>query len=102
MKPTIKIYVDTIHGQAIIASLEKFNDIGPYTIAGPGKDIAKEWLLEEAHGAFGHGIGEHAAPCDLHSAAMDLEQEPQDFIWFVKVEGGIETYDSGTPDGDVN
>lgn len=100
MKPTIKIYVDTTDGQAIIASLEEFNDLGNYTIAGPGKEMASEWI-ENAWGAFGHNIGKYAATCDLHSAAMDLQQEPQDEVRFIKVESEIKEYDSGIPEGSI-
>jgi len=98
MKPTFVIHVDTIHGPATISSYEEFNDIGEYTVDGPGKDMAQEWI-EQAYGAFGHLVGTHAAPCDLHSAAMDLEQEPDGEVRFVRVEGEVQTYKSGVPEG---
>lgn len=98
MKPTIKIYLDTDEGPAIIASTMEFNSLGKFAIAGPGKKIAKEWITY-ASGAFGHFIGSHAAPCDLHYAAMWLQQNPEPNIRFVKFEGEVKEYDSGVPEG---
>lgn len=100
MKPTIRIYVQTADGVAIIASAEEFNTMGAYAVVGPGKDIAKEWIAN-AYGAFGHTIGDYAAPCDLHCAAMGLQQEPQDDITFIRVEGEVKEYDSGVPAGAI-
>jgi hypothetical protein len=100
MKTTFIIYVETIHGPATITSYEEFNDLGEYIVEGTGKDIASEWI-EQAYGAFGNTVGTHAAPCDLHAAAMDLEQSPEDDIKFVRVEGEVKTYKSGVPDGCV-
>ena len=98
MKPTIKIYLDTDDGPAIIASTQEFNTMGAYAVAGAGKDIAKEWISSET-GAFGTTIGSHAAPCDLHCAAMWLQQNPEPNIRFVKFEGEVKEYDSGVPEG---
>lgn len=98
MKPTITIHVETTDGPATIFSTEAFNDLGPYTVNGPGKEIAREWV-EGAYGAFGNTVGTHAAPCDLHAAAMDLQREPEDGVRFVKFDGEIQTYKSGVPEG---
>ena len=100
MKQTFKIYLDTDEGSAIIASTREFTTLGPYTVTGSGKQIAKEWI-KNAWGAFGHHVGTYAAPCDLHCAAMDLQQQPEDHIRFVRVEGEIKTYDSGLKDGEI-
>lgn len=98
MKPTIKIYLDTDDGPAIIASTQEFNSLGGFAIAGTGKEIAREWV-ENTYGAFGHTIGSHAAPCDLHCAAMWLQQNPEPNIRFVKFEGEVKEYDSRVPEG---
>jgi len=100
MEPTIKIYLDTDDGPAIIASTMEFNSLGKFAVAGPGKKIAKEWIAY-APGAFGHHIGTFAAPCDLHCAAMSLQQNPEPNIRFVKVEGEIKEYNSGVPEGSM-
>lgn len=96
----IKIHLDTDDGKAIIASKEEFNTLGPYAIAGPGKELAREWI-ENAYGAFGHSVGTYAAPCDLHCAAMKLKQEPEDSVRFVKFEGEVKQYDAWIPPGAV-
>ena len=93
-----KINVETTRGPATITSMEEFNDLGSFTVTGPGRELAKTWI-EEAHGAFGHTIDKYAAPCDLHAAAMRLEQEPEDEVRFVSIEGEVKEYDSGVPDG---
>jgi len=98
MKPTIKIYVNTDMGPAIIASAQEFNTLGKYAVAGPGKEIAREWI-ENAYGAFGHHIGTYAAPCDLHAASMDLQNNPESDIQFVRFEGEVKEYDSRVPEG---
>lgn len=88
----------TTEGPANITSEQEFNTLGSYTVTGPGASIAQEWI-ENAWGAFGHRVGSNAAPCDLHSAAMDLQSEPEDKIRFMGVEGDIQTYDSRVPTG---
>jgi hypothetical protein len=98
MTPTIKIYLDTDDGPAIIASTMEFDTLGTYAVAGPGKGIAKEWVSSET-GAFGNTIGDYAAPCDLHYAAMWLQQNPEPNIRVVKFEGEVKEYDSRVPEG---
>lgn len=100
MKATRKIYLNNCLGPAMITSREEFNSLGLFSVSGPGKKIAKEWI-ENAMGPFGHHIGRHAAPCDLHCAAMRLQEEPECEIQFVQFEGEVKTYDSGVPEGCV-
>lgn len=100
MSQIFRIYLETDEGPATITSRQEFNSLGRFSIAGPGKKIAREWI-EGEYGAFGHLIGRYAAPCDLHYAAMSLQQEPEEHIRFVRFEGKVETYDSGLPDGAV-
>ena len=61
---------------------------------------ACRFRLENAYGAFGHGLGlEFATPIDLHYAVFDRLAgfDP------VVVEGAemVEVYDSGIPEGSV-
>jgi len=100
MNATCKIYLNTYMGPATITSRMEFNSLGSFTVSGPGKKIAREWI-KNATGAFGHSIGKYAAPCDLHCAAMDLQQEPEEEIQFVRFEGEIKEYESGVPEGSV-
>lgn len=100
MKATCKIYLNTYMGPATITSRMEFNSLGSFTVSGPGKKIAKEWI-KNASGAFGHSIGKYAAPCDLHCAAMDLQQEPEEEIQFVRFEGEVKLYESSVPEGSV-
>ncbi len=100
MKATCKIHLNTYLGPAMITSREEFNSLGSFSVSGPGKKIAKEWI-ENSMGAFGHSIGTCAAPCDLHCAAMGLQEEPEDEIQFVRFEGEVKTYDSGVPEGSI-
>lgn len=99
MEPTIKIYVETLKGQAVISSMMTFY-LGPYTVTGPGKEVVREWI-ENQYGAFGHIIGNYAAPCDLHAAAMNLKAEPEALLRFVSVEGDIQEYDSFLAEGEM-
>lgn len=101
LKPVFKIHLDTDEGVAVIASRLKFNTLGSYRIYGPGRKAAREWIEGEG-GAFGNTIGTYAAPCDLHCAAMRLQQEPEPHIRFLRFEGCVETYDSGVPEGSVS
>ena len=100
MNRIFRIYLETDEGPATITSRQEFNSLGRFSIAGPGKKMTKEWVEGEC-GAFGHTIGRYAAPCDLHCAAMRLQQEPEPHIRFVRFEGQVETYDSGVPEGAI-
>jgi hypothetical protein len=100
MKRIIRIHLETDEGPAVITSSLEFNILGSYRVSGPGRKTAREWIEGEG-GAFGHTIGKYAAPCDLHCAAMRLQQEPEPHIRFVRFEGRVEAYDSGVPEGSI-
>ena len=94
------ITVETSKGNARITSDLPWTYLGPYTVTGPGKAIARKWI-KNAYGAFGHQIGKHASPLDLHAAAMKLKQEPEEGVTFIAIENdpGL-PYDDGLTDDD--
>lgn len=100
MTPTFQINLMTIKGEATIRTEQPWDKIGEYSVTGPGTDLAREWV-ENAFGAFGHPIGQWAAPLDLHRAAMMLQQEaqPEDDVWLDSIEGDVQEYNSGVPEG---
>lgn len=103
MKPTIKIVVLTHEGEGIITSNQPWNTIGEYEVTGEAAEQVREWI-ENEYGAFGHTIGTHAAPCDLHRAAVMQQQmfQPEDDFVVESIEGDVQEYDSKTPAGCVN
>jgi hypothetical protein len=89
------ITVATPAGKAIVHTHQQWNRLGPFEITGPGADIARDWLAT-AYGAFGHLIGNNAAPSDLHCAAMNLKQSPETDVTFVDIEDDPDLpYDNG-------
>ncbi len=82
------ITVETSKGKARIISDLPWSHLGAYTVTGPGKSSASHWI-EGAYGAFGHQIGKHASPMDLHAAAMKLKQEPEEGVTFIAIENPL-------------
>ena len=94
----MRIYLQTSQGPAIIGSDNGWTERGRYAVVGPGKQAAKNWV-ENAIGAFGTVIGEHAAPMDLHYAAIMLEESPEPGLALERIVGDVQEYDSGVPNG---
>lgn len=94
----MRIYLQTPQGPALIGSDNGWTERGRYSVVGPGKQAAKEWI-KNAIGAFGTVIGEHAAPMDLHYAAIMLAENPEPGIAIEKIAGDVQEYDHGVPDG---
>ena len=94
------ITVETSIGDAQIISHLPWAHLGPYTVTGPGEAETRNWI-ENAYGAFGHIIDDHATPMDLHAAAMMLKQSPEDDVKFIRIENdpGL-PYDDGLTDDD--
>ncbi len=94
------ITVETSNGDAQIISNLPWTHLGPYTVTGPGEVETRNWI-ENVYGAFGHIIGNYAAPMDLHAAAMMLLQYPEPGVKFIRIDNdpGL-PYDDGLTDDD--
>jgi hypothetical protein len=92
----IKITLQTHRGTATAETTTGWGTSGPILISGPGATSAREWL-DVVPGAFGTFVEGHAAPEDLHCAAVHLQQNPRPEIQVILIEGDPAVYNSGIP-----
>ena len=92
----MKLTVDTPAGQATIEAPGAWDKMTPLIVDGPGADRAEEWL-QGTLGAYGHFIGEYAAPLDIHYAAGMQQENPHPGITIVKMECEPQEYSTGLP-----